>query len=289
MNYQENYANKGKHFYIAGLLFTLLSTLLIVGGLYINNQQKREGDKTLNQPSSSPNKQQPTIVVETKEVENLYESIHINRLPLPYWNLSYQIGQNPLDEIKHYSQFGTYYREDKTLMSKISNEFRIRLVLNNLSYQSYPTTDGVSCSYMIPESDLQVAYRKFFDSTVSYEYIESKGACPTFVRNDEKNIEISECCKDIESLGVHIYSVLEKADKTEEELYLYERMGVYDDTTNTYYKDLNLKHKVRENFELPSFDIRVDYLKKNLEKFTQYKYTFKIKNDQYYLYSVERN
>ena len=79
-----------------------------------------------------------------------------------------------------------------------------------------------------------------------------------------------------------------KAEKTNNEIYLYEIVTseneVEEQSTGVkhFYTDINQTTKIASNLTVD------EVLKKYEDKLSQYKYTFKLEDGNYYFYSVER-
>lgn len=184
-------------------------------------------------------------------------------------------------------KFGILYKQDKLLAENLPIDVKTYLVSANLYSEKRDTIGGYECEYRISNEEFKDQYYKLFGKGTTYEIVEFNFSLPILWFQDGEII-IGACGGDTRGPGYFIYRKFVKAEKTDGELYLYEKVAFADETDevfdeNVFYSDVEYTNKIIEGVSEEEI-----FSSKYIDKLPEYKYTFKLEDGNYYFESVER-
>ncbi len=199
-----------------------------------------------------------------------------------------------------------YHKNDKQIIDNIDSNVKLEMLSSKI-YNEYMKSLASSGVYekTFTKTEIDKLYHELFGSHASsIKY--TSNTCPTLKEENDK-VQVMSSCGNVIGPGFH-YSILTqfyKAEKTNDELYLYQLVGYpkYDDENDTniphniddsfiIYKDYDLTTKTSgTNTNLGTANENGGYnydLTKIKSELDSYKYTLKLENGNYYFYSVEK-
>ena len=271
-----------------------------------NNNQNKTEEKDKNNATPTPtNKPSEASKTEAVNLNDEQISLLINYIMNIYDNESEIYGVYRVAEGR--SKDGLFYhKNDKQIINNIDSNIKLEMLSSKI-YNEYMTSSGIY-EKTFTKAEVDKLYHELFGlSASSIKY--TSNTCPSLTEENGKVI-VKSGCGNILGPGYH-YSIITqfyKAEKTANELYLYQLVGYpkYDNESNlealhsfeddfTIYKDFDLTTKTSgTNKKLYDENIKFQYanhgynLTKIKEELDSYKYTFKLEDGNYYFYSVEK-
>lgn len=185
--------------------------------------------------------------------------------------------------------FAPLYKKDILYAADLDDKIKMFLTVNNSDYKENGTFIEYSCngsSYQISEETLEKTFKQIFGKKEQYKTVEYNIWAP-FLKRVEDNLIIDECGDDIIGPSYWVYSKVTRATTKKDELYLYELVGLVDETRDygtwpfPLYNDVNRSKLLGNTTENEIFTKYEDSL-------SEYKYTYKLEDGNYYFYKVER-
>ncbi len=273
-------------------LLTIIIVLLITLIILVIFQSKKANDNTnTNQNYNSgetkktPDEPKKTPVPVTKEEELALSDPTVQKLVnkiTPLKNYPSFTYYNPEYPSKY---FALLYKEDTLYSKDIPAKVKSLLTVRNTNYKNEEAISG--CEYKVKEETLQKSYQELFGQNTTYELAEYNEWMP-LLRKEKTEWIVGACGGDTQGPGYNIYSKMIRSTKKDDEIYLYEAITLADETdmdnqTNTFdfYSDINHSNLIANTTKEQIFESYLTSLPK-------YKYTFKLENNNYYFYKIEK-
>lgn len=273
---------------LLAIIIVLLITLII---LLISQSQKEKNNTNTNQNYNSGETQKtpdetektPVPVIKEEEISLSDSTVQklINRI-MPLKNYPSFTYYNPEYPNKY---FALLYNQDTLYSKDIPAKVKALLTVQNTNYKNEEAISG--CEYKIKEETLQKSFQELFGQNTTYELAEYNDWIPQ-LRKENNEWLVGECGGDTRGPGYNIYSKMIRSTKKDDEIYLYEAITLADETdmdnqTNTFdfYSDINHKNFIANTTKEQIFE---NYL----ASLPKYKYTFKLENNNYYFYKIEK-
>lgn len=276
-----------------------------------NNNQNKTEEKDKNNATPTPTNN-PIVQVEEVNLQNdTVKEVLKKFIPeisiFGYGKYAVDSGRNTADLY--------YHSKDSQLAVNLSAKLKKIILGNTLDYyyvdHNKDLIDGYLLQKNFSKSELDNVYHKLFGSQATPLSDYSSDSCPSITSNGDASYTFhGNCDGGLGTPGYHtaIITQFYKAEKTTDELYLYELVGYpkYDNENNsqaiysldddfTVYKDFDLTTKTSgTNKKLHDENIKFPYanhsynLTKIKEELDSYKYTFKLEDGNYYFYNVEK-
>lgn len=197
--------------------------------------------------------------------------------------------------VKYLPMLGEFY--NLTNIKTIS-DMNIEYLVNNVIYNMQDTLIDMEDKKSFLETNFKVKYNEIYGSSTYQSIIDilkNTGiiGCPSVNYNEENNVfdVVYKCNYNTDE---YITRNIVRAQQNDENLYIYEKALIIkidnDNKKIILYNNKNIK--IGE-LELNNIDADIETIIKSqnlssyINKFDQYKYTFKKHNDNYYFYSIE--
>ena len=172
----------------------------------------------------------------------------------------------PIDNINSLYLYNNNYKE-----KDINDSIKLTMAFNSINKDEFT------------KEELIGAYINIFGSSDNYKDTSFDYECKHFKYDsttDSYVLTSNEC--NIESSKEIVENII-NTEKNSDKITITTIVGIYDNMDKSLYNYKNIYEPVASNVG-SNFDI-----KKYQNKLNSYKYTFKVKNDKYYFYSIEKN
>lgn len=190
--------------------------------------------------------------------------------------------------------YGILYKKDKTLIKDLPADVKTHFVLENMNIHDVQF-DKDSDYYYIDNFDFKEKYHELMGENIKYDISGYDRCSPVSIKNNQIRFRHAIAgCGDSYG-GTPIYKKIVNVEKNGNDIYLYEKVAITSDLkTNekdewvvNVYSDVNHNNIIQS--EMKEDDIENEIFSSNyINKLPMYKYTFKLENDSYIFYSVEK-
>lgn len=272
-------------------LITILLIILVFMGAYIiynmtsNNNTNQNNDMNQienNQNNNSTDKNETNNDLKSNEKEEIsnVDSKIVEKLQNRFWPFNY-CEYDYTSSTNYGLNFGILYRNNKTLISELPSETRMNYVIHNIDLSNYEPYIGER--YRFSNEEFKKIYYEMLDENTKYEPVETGAIRSVLIDGDW--IDVVGVGGDIVGPGYFIENKFIKSEQKNDEIYLYEKVLIQyspEEGDIKYYSNFDLQNSFSINEKLE--DVFVKYS----NQIPTYKHTFKIKNDNYIYYSVEK-
>lgn len=294
-----NNPDKKKNIIIIILIIVVITLLLAL--IYVSIDKEKNNDNKSNNENQTTNNNQNTDNNNNNDPqeENKATEIDIqNKIVTELYNTIIPSGYIIDENLE-------YHKQNKILAKNINNSIKLELTsqLWYKNYQKNPSKDVIVSNYgdnlSVPKKQFEDIYHKLFGKDDTLKVEQTYNTCPGINPDSNNRVKLLMACggDGPRTIAQKVY----KAEKTKDELYIYEKAG---------FLDVNYKtsmEKGEETVVLDGYKLYKDYSKKilvatlnttnldipNIDKYYDeldtFKYTFKLNADNtYYFYSVEK-
>lgn len=275
------------------VIIILLSLLVIgLGGYFVytnidnpneNNEQTETENKEENK-NKDENTKVESISIYSQTVQDAMKKIE------PITCESDNVAFCYYEEVKG-EYYGLLYRNNKLLAKDLSTKIKLDLAARNIEREQYTPIEN-SCIKSVSENIFIQKYHDIFGKSSTYQWVDNSEQPYPFIYSHKKDNRVytKSCGGDSMGPGHLIITELSYAEKMDDELYIYELMAVISSKENEekakVYNDLDEKNLITS--DLFSVVNSQELFGKYANKLSEYKYTFKLEDGNYYFYSVEK-
>lgn len=291
--------NKNKGNVLLIIIIVLLVVLISIGGVLVyrsysnnngansNNINNDVNDKEENPNIDENNNSENSNNKDENVIKNLNMDSDLVDIIVNKLNYFSRIEFNHSEMGSSGGRFGLLYKKDKLLIKDLPAEIRMDYVVESFDLENDAKFDGIN-KYTIDKDKFKNKYIELMGRNVNIELVNYDWKCPG-ATIDDNNIIILMACGETWGPAYQIYKKYTKAEKNTDEIYLYEKISIVDqnsfDESNKVdvYSDLEHNKLVANNVEETEI-----FSSKYIDKFSEYKYTFKLEDGNYIFYSVEK-
>lgn len=282
-------SNNGKIIlgFVIGLL--VMAVIGMAGYIIYDKNNNKVNDNNQLENNNNINDENNSSIKEEIKVEDL--NINSDLINMIIKKISYfnTIEFTHSEMGKSGNLFGILYKKDKLLIKDLPADIRMDYVISSFDLENEAEFDGVN-KYTIYNDKFKEKYIELMGKNVNLELVSYDWKCPNPTFEDD-NIIIMMGCGGTWGPAYQIYKKYIRAEKVNNEIYLYEKIAVVDqnslDEFNKLdvYSDLEHNNLVANNVEETEKEI---FSSKYIDKYLEYKYTFKLEDGNYIFYSIEK-
>ena len=300
-----NNENKKSNNLLLWIIIILLIILIGIGGVlvytsysddvntninnYVNENNKVEEDNNKNEDLENDT-DKDEVIVENLNLNS--DLINIIVKKIDFFNRG-EFNYTQIDD--NDEKFGILYKNDKLLIKDLPAEIRMGYVVDNFDLETEAEYGGVNdygvVKYIINNDKFKQKYFQLMGKDVNYEPVVYDYICPSpTIENGNIIFYHGGCGGTWEPPLYKIFKKYTRAEKNNNEVYLYEKIAfvninlVDDSSEFDIYSDIEhtnlIANSVKNENEI--------FSSKYINKFSEYKYTFKLEDGNYIFHSVEK-
>ncbi len=273
---------------IPAILLAMISIVMIISGVYL---EKNEIDLFHSKANLKEKNSTTKEEKNEKEEENMKTNDETSSV-IPGLDIK---NLEPTDETvtKLYNMiqlkeenYNVFYEQEKLQATELPTAIKLKLTIQNMGIKA-------GTSSQVSEEALLANYKRLFgpDNAYQFEPI-SEESCMKITKNEENMLLIQNQCPSTyeETTERQIYKAIQSGN----DIYIYEVVAFHkfrDETKNTsdIYSDYQRTALVKENVTVNKDPKNYQGIMDILNDLPQYKYTFKLGDNQnYYFYGVEK-
>lgn len=301
--------NKNKGNVLLIIIIVLLVVLISIGGVLIyksysdieqnnNNINNDVNDKEENPNIDENNNSENSNNKDENVIKNLNmdsDLVDMINKKIEFFNRT-EFDYTLFDNID--DKFGILYKKDKLLIKDLPAEIRMSYVVESFDLKTEAEFEGINdygvSKYIINEDKFKQRYFKLLGNDVNYEPVEYSYMCPGVSIENGNIITSVDGCGGTWGPHYEIYKKYTKAEKNNNEIYLYEKIAFVNikfvDYSNDYDVSFDIYSDIKHSKPIANNVINEKeiFSSKYIDKFSEYKYTFKLEDGNYIFYSVEK-